>query len=218
MKRTHNCGALRKSDESVEVSLAGWVDRRRDLGGIIFIDLRDKHGKTQVVFNPETNPDVHKIADALRNEFVISIKGTVVLRPEGMINDKLPTGSIDVMVSELEILNKSETSPLSINDHKGVSKENDEVRLRYRYLDLRRPWVQKNILLKSDFLHKTRKFFDGKDFEDIETPVLCKSTPEFNFYKSLVDLSRRLLFRLWGSLSFRSFRKDKRKYKQNPSA
>jgi aspartyl-tRNA synthetase len=178
MKRSHNCGALRKSDEGSTVELAGWVDRRRDLGGIIFIDLRDKHGKTQVVFNPETNPEVHAIADALRNEFVIAIKGTVVLRPEGMINDKLPTGSIDIMVSDLEILNKAETSPLSINDHSETSRENDEVRLKYRYLDLRRPWIQKNILLKSDFLHHVRDFFHKNDFEDIETPVLCKSTPE----------------------------------------
>tara|TARA_B110000483_G_scaffold240030_1_gene319756 strand:- start:207 stop:1994 length:1788 start_codon:yes stop_codon:yes gene_type:complete len=178
MKRTHNCGKLRKENVEETVTLCGWVDRRRDLGGIIFIDLRDKYGKTQVVFNPEHNPDVHEVADALRNEFVIQITGKVQARPEGMINEKLPTGTIDIMVDELVILNKSETSPLSINDHNEVSKEGDDVRLKYRFLDLRRPWNQKKILLKSKFLQNSREFFAKHDFEDIETPILCKSTPE----------------------------------------
>lgn len=178
MKRTHNCGKLRSENVAEKVTLCGWVDRRRDLGGIIFIDLRDKYGKTQVVFNPEHNSQVHKLADTLRNEFVIQITGTVQARPEGMINEKLSTGTIDIMTDELVIFNKAEPSPLAINDHNQVSKENDDVRLKYRYLDLRRPWNQQKILLKSKFLTHARAFFAEHDFEDIETPVLCKSTPE----------------------------------------
>lgn len=178
MKRTHNCGQLRKDDIGSEVCLAGWVDRRRDLGGVIFIDLRDKYGKTQVVFDPQINGEVHAQADVLRNEYVIRIEGKVRPRPEGMENSKLPTGEIDIASSSLTILNKSETPPLSLNDFKEESKENEELRLKYRYLDLRRPWVQKNIMLKSEFLYQTHTFFHDNGFEEIETPVLCKSTPE----------------------------------------
>ncbi len=178
MKRTHNCGALGLNDIGNTVSLSGWVDRRRDLGGVIFVDLRDKHGKTQVVFNPEHNTKVHQIADQLRNEYVISIKGVVQKRPEGMENPKLKTGMIDVRVDELEILNESENPPLAINDPKELARENDELRLKYRYLDLRRPWIQKNLFLKSRFLKEVHHFFNKNEFEEIETPVLCKSTPE----------------------------------------
>jgi aspartyl-tRNA synthetase len=178
MKRTHTCGALRKSDVGQIVTLNGWVDRRRDLGGVIFVDLRDKYGKTQVVFDPARNADVHAIADQLRNEFVITVTGEVQARPEGMANDKLSTGDIDVKIDALTILNKSETPPLAINDPKEECKENDDLRLRYRYLDLRRPWIQKNLLLKSKFLGEVHSFFRKNGFEEIETPVLCKSTPE----------------------------------------
>jgi len=178
MKRTHNCGALRLEDVGKTVSLAGWVDRRRDLGGVIFVDLRDKYGKTQVVFDPERNQEVHQIADQLRNEFVISVTGVVQNRPEGMENDKLSTGKIDVKIDKIEILNTAETSPLAINDPKEESRENDDLRLHYRYLDLRRPWIQKNLILKSRFLKEVHNFFHENGFEDIETPVLCKSTPE----------------------------------------
>ncbi|MDR2732960.1 MAG: aspartate--tRNA ligase, partial [Fibromonadaceae bacterium] len=178
MKRTHNCGELRKGDVGKKVTLCGWVDRRRDLGGVIFVDLRDKYGKTQVVFDPARNADVHKIADALRNEFVIQATGEVQLRPEGMENEKLLTGNVDVKIDELVILNKAETPPLEINNAKEESKENDDLRLRYRYLDLRRPWIQRNLMLKSRFLGETHSFFRKNGFEEIETPVLCKSTPE----------------------------------------
>ncbi|NLB64703.1 MAG: aspartate--tRNA ligase [Fibrobacter sp.] len=178
MKRSHNCNELRKSDIGTTVSLAGWVDRRRDLGGVIFVDLRDKYGKTQVVFDPEHSQEVHTLADNLRNEFVIHIKGVVKSRPEGMENPKLDTGEIDVMVDELKILNKAETPPLTINEYKEIARENDDVRLRYRYLDLRRPWIQRNIILKSKFLGAVHAFFRENQFEEIETPVLCKSTPE----------------------------------------
>lgn len=178
MKRTHNCGELQKNDIGKTVTLCGWVDRRRDLGGVIFVDLRDKYGKTQVVFDPARNAEVHKIADALRNEFVIQATGEVQSRPEGMENEKLSTGNIDVKIDELIILNKSETPPLEINNAKEESKENDDLRLRYRYLDLRRPWIQKNLMLKSKLLGETHAFFRKNGFEEIETPVLCKSTPE----------------------------------------
>jgi aspartyl-tRNA synthetase len=177
MKRTHNCGELRLTDDKSEISLAGWIDRRRDHGGLIFIDLRDKYGKTQVVFEPDQK-DIFDTADSLRNEFVISIQGLVRPRLEGKINDKLPTGEIEIVASTLTILNKSEPLPIAINDHEQVSKEGEEVRARYRYLELRRPWVQKNISLKAEFLHHTRAFFYKYNFSDIETPVLCKSTPE----------------------------------------
>ncbi len=178
MKRTHTCGALRKSDIGQTVTLNGWVDRRRDLGGVIFVDLRDKYGKTQVVFDPARNADVHAIADQLRNEYVITVTGEVQGRPEGMQNDKLSTGDIDVKIDSLTILNKADTPPLAINDPKEECKENDDLRLRYRYLDLRRPWIQKNLLLKSKFLGAVHAFFRKNGFEEIETPVLCKSTPE----------------------------------------
>ncbi|HSQ42532.1 MAG TPA: aspartate--tRNA ligase, partial [Fibrobacteraceae bacterium] len=175
MKRTHNCNALRKTDIGATVTLAGWVDRRRDLGGVIFADLRDKYGKTQVVFD---NPNVNALADTLRNEFVIWVQGTVVARPSGMENSKLATGAIDVMVSELKVLNKAEPPPLVINDFNEQSRENDDLRLKYRYLDLRRPWIQKNLILKSRFLGEVHAFFRKNGFDEIETPVLCKSTPE----------------------------------------
>jgi len=178
MKRTHNCGELRKGDVGKTVTLCGWVDRRRDLGGVIFVDLRDKYGKTQVVFNPEWNAEVHELADTLRNEFVIQVAGEVQNRPSGMENEKLSTGDIDVKIKELVILNKAETPPLEINNAKEESKENDDLRLRYRYLDLRRPWIQKNLMLKSRFLGEAHAFFRKNGFEEIETPVLCKSTPE----------------------------------------
>jgi len=178
MKRTHNCGELRKSDVGKSVTLCGWVDRRRDLGGVIFVDLRDKYGKTQIVFNPEWGAEVHKIADTLRNEFVIEVTGEVQNRPAGMENEKLSTGDIDVKIKELVILNKAETPPLEINNVKEESKENDDLRLRYRYLDLRRPWIQRNLMLKSRFLGEVHSFFRKNGFEEIETPVLCKSTPE----------------------------------------
>lgn len=177
-KRTHNCGALRLENVGEKVTLSGWVDRRRDLGGVIFVDLRDKYGKTQVVFDPERNAEVHKIADQLRNEYVITVCGEVQKRPEGMTNDKLVTGQIDVKIDEIEILNASENPPLAINDPKEECKENDDLRLRYRYLDIRRPWIQKNLILKSKFLKEVYAFFYDNEFENIETPVLCKSTPE----------------------------------------
>ena len=175
MKRTHHCSQLRKEDSGKTVTLAGWIDRRRDHGGIIFIDLRDKHGITQVVFNPDHDAALHAQADALRNEWVVSVVGKVRPRPDDMVNPNRETGEIEVLADELTVLNKSETSPLVMNDFTETSREGEDIRFRYRYLDLRRPWVQKNLLLKSRFLAATRRWFEANGFEDVETP--CSASP-----------------------------------------
>lgn len=175
MRRTHHCYTLGAEDTGKEVVLMGWVQRRRDHGGVIFIDLRDREGITQVVFNPERNPEVHAKAHGLRGEFVIGIRGTVELRPEGMSNPNLKTGEIEVMVSELKILNKAETPPFMIEDRVDVS---ENLRLKYRHLDLRRPSIQKNIILRHRASAAVREFLNREGFLDLETPFLTRSTPE----------------------------------------
>jgi aspartyl-tRNA synthetase len=174
-KRTHTCGELRESNIAQEVVLNGWVDTRRDLGGLIFIDLRDRYGITQVVFEPSFEKDAHQLAGKLRSEFVISVEGTVRKRPPETDNAKIPTGHIDVMVKKIVILNEAQTTPFPISDNVNAS---EDLRLKYRYLDLRRPSVQKNFLLRHKMYQVTRKYFDQNGFVEIETPVLMKSTPE----------------------------------------
>jgi aspartyl-tRNA synthetase len=174
-KRTHTCGALRTSDIGKTVTLTGWVDVRRDLGGVVFIDLRDRYGKTQVVFAPQHSAQAHEIAQGLRAEFVISVTGKVENRPEGTANPDLATGDIDVDGLELTILNKSETPPFPIED--GI-EVNEDLRLRYRYLDLRRPVMQQNLLTRHRVYQATRAYYDRIGFIEIETPILMKSTPE----------------------------------------
>lgn len=174
-KRTHTCGELRVSDIGKTVTLTGWVDIRRDLGGVIFIDVRDRYGKTQVVFNPQTNASVHELAGSLRNEFVISVSGKVEHRPEGSVNPDLATGEIDVMATELQILNKAETPPFHIEDS---IETNEDLRLKFRYLDLRRPVLQNNMIVRHKLYQVVHRYFDENDFVEIETPVLMKSTPE----------------------------------------
>ena len=174
-KRTHSCGALRKSDIGATVTLTGWVDVRRDLGGVIFIDLRDRYGKTQVVFAPQHSEEAHELAQSLRSEFVISVTGKVENRPEGTANPEIATGDIDVVGTELTILNKSETPPFPIED--GI-EVNEDIRLRYRYLDLRRPVMQRNLLTRHRVYQSTRSYYDRNGFVEIETPILMKSTPE----------------------------------------
>ena len=174
-RRTHTCRQLRVEDQGKQVKLMGWVQRRRDHGGVIFVDLRDREGITQVVFNPDTNPDVHAKAHGIRNEFVLAVKGTVGPRPEGMVNPKLDTGGIEVMVSELRILNTAQTPPFLIEDNVDAS---ETIRLKHRHLDLRRPEIQKNILLRHKASQFIRNFLDNEGFVDIETPVLTRSTPE----------------------------------------
>lgn len=174
-KRTHTCGQLRESNIGEHVVLNGWVANRRDLGGVIFIELRDRYGITQVVFEPSYNSEAHEHAKKLRSEFVISIEGKVRKRPEGTENPDLSTGQIDVMVDKLLILNQAETPPFPIDDNVDAS---EDIRLKYRYLDLRRGEVQKNLLLRHRMYQITRKYFDTNGFVEIETPVLMKSTPE----------------------------------------
>jgi len=175
LRRTHHLNELCTADKDKEVVLMGWVQRRRDHGGVIFVDLRDREGITQVVFNPETDPTMHEKAHEIRSEYVITIKGIVGKRPEGMINKNLPTGEIEVNVLELKILNKAETPPFLIEDRVEAS---DNIRLKYRHLDLRRPAIQKNIIKRHKAGFAIRKYLNEKGFLDIETPFLTKSTPE----------------------------------------
>jgi aspartyl-tRNA synthetase len=174
-KRTQTCGELRSADIGSTVTLNGWVDTRRDLGGVIFIDLRDRYGITQVVFNPQQSPEAHSLASELRTEFVISVTGKVERRPEGTTNTDLATGEIDVMASGLAILNKSETPPFPIDDR---SETNEDIRLRYRFLDLRRPMLQRTLAVRSQMYQIVHRYFNERKFVEIETPVLMKSTPE----------------------------------------
>jgi aspartyl-tRNA synthetase len=174
-QRTHDCGSLTAQNIGQPVRLAGWVDTRRDHGGLIFIDLRDRAGITQVVFNPEINPEAHQQAHQLRSEYVISIRGKVRARPEGMANPNLKTGEIEVLVDTYELNNTSKTPPFTLEDTAEVS---EAVRLRYRFLDLRRPSLQKNFFIRHRVIQFIRNFLDQKGFCDVETPFLTKSTPE----------------------------------------
>ena len=174
-KRSHTCGELRKSDIGTTVTLNGWVDTRRDLGGVVFIDLRDRYGTTQVVFNPQISGTVHELSGTLRSEYVISVTGTVELRPEGTTNPELPTGEIDVMASELSILSKSETPPFPIDNR---LEAGEDIRLKYRYLDLRRPALQRNLIVRHQMYQLAHRYFDERGFVELETPMLMKSTPE----------------------------------------
>ena len=171
--RTHTCGDLREKNIDENVVLNGWVDTRRDLGGLIFIDLRDRYGITQVVFEPNFDKEAHELASNLRSEFVISIEGRVRKRPEGTENPTLSTGQIDVMVNKLIILNEAKTPPFPVKDDVDTS---EDVRLKYRYLDLRRPSIQKNILMRHKMYQVARKYFDENNFVEVETPVLMKSS------------------------------------------
>jgi aspartyl-tRNA synthetase len=173
--RTHNCGELREKNIGEHVVLNGWVDTRRDLGGIIFIEMRDRYGIMQVVFEPTFNESAHYQAKDLRNEFVIAVEGTVRKRPAGTENRALPTGLVDVMVDKLIILNEAKTPPFPIKDEVDVT---EDIRLKYRYLDLRRPRMQHNLMMRHKMYILTREYFDRNNFIEVETPVLMKSTPE----------------------------------------
>ncbi|MEK6864077.1 MAG: aspartate--tRNA ligase, partial [Nanoarchaeota archaeon] len=173
--RTHTCGELRKKDVTKTVVLEGWAQSRRDHGGVIFIDLRDRYGMSQVVFDPSHNNTIHKTAEHIGREFVLHVKGKVRDRKEGMINPKMPTGEVEVIVDELEILNESETPPMEIDDR---ILPNEELRLKYRYIDLRRPSMQEKIILRHNVVQATREFLNSKGFLEIETPLLVKPTPE----------------------------------------
>ncbi len=176
MMKTHTCGELREGDAGTIVQLAGWVNRRRDQGGLIFIDLRDRWGITQVVVDLEAAPNAHAIADNVRNEYVLRVHGTVRIRPEGTANPELATGDIDIVADEIEVLNRSHTPPFYINKDEGALDE--ALRMRHRYLDLRRETMQENILLRHRTVKFIRDFLDAEDFVEIETPILFKTTPE----------------------------------------
>ncbi|MFZ2089702.1 MAG: aspartate--tRNA ligase [Desulfobaccales bacterium] len=176
LSRTHSCGVLRANDEGREVVLMGWVQRRRDHGGLVFVDLRDREGITQVVFNPEINLDVHTKAGVLRDEYVLAVRGLVNLRPPEMINPQLDTGEIEVIVEELRILNSSKTPPFELEDFRVDISE--ALRLKYRYLDLRRPSIMKPILFRHRVAQAARRFLNEQGFIEVETPILTKSTPE----------------------------------------
>ncbi|MBN1368215.1 MAG: aspartate--tRNA ligase [Dehalococcoidales bacterium] len=175
MLKSHSCGELRKENVGQTVKLAGWVDRRRDHGGLIFIDLRDRDGVTQVVFNPEMSGTAHKTADQLRGEYVAGITGKVSMRPAGTENSKLATGDIEIVAESVAILNTSLTPPFYINEDIEVE---ENLRLKYRYLDLRRTRMKDNLLLRAKIVRFMRNFLESRGFIDVETPMLIKSTPE----------------------------------------
>ena len=175
MLRTADCGALRLSDAGSEVTLAGWVARRRDHGGIIFIDLRDRSGVVQVVCNPELHREAAGVADQLRQEWVVQIRGQVQQRPPGTANPAMSTGEVEVQAAAVTVLNSSRTPPFYIADDAGAD---ESLRLRYRYLDLRRPPMQQNLILRHRLVKYIRDFLDARGFLEIETPILIKSTPE----------------------------------------
>jgi len=173
--RTHHCNELTAADITKEVVLFGWVATRRDHGGVLFVDLRDREGITQVVFNPELDPKVHELAGHLRSEYCMAVKGRVTPRPQGMANSKLHTGEIEVLADKFEIFNASKVPPFLIEDSIDV---NEELRLKYRYLDLRRPIMQRNFILRHKVAHAARNYLSEQGFLEIETPFLTKSTPE----------------------------------------
>lgn len=174
--RTHTAGELRQSHSGNHVTLCGWVARRRDHGGLIFIDLRDRYGLTQLVFDPEIDPIAHKEAEELRGEWSISISGKVRSRAPGMANPKIPSGEIEIEVTKFIILSKSKTPPFSISDE--TSDVGEDLRLTYRYLDIRRGTILNHLVMRHKLTMTIRKFFDRNGFTDVETPILTKSTPE----------------------------------------
>ncbi len=172
--KTHGCGEVTKNDIGKEITIAGWVSAVRDLGGIIFVEVRDKSGLFQLVSDPQKNPEVYDVFQKLRDEFVIKATGVVSVRPEETYNDKLPTGTIEVYPSSLEILSKAEVLPFPLND----DSVNEDIRLKYRYLDIRRERVMNCLKLRHDIVKTMRNYFDKHNFTEVETPILIKTTPE----------------------------------------
>lgn len=177
MLKTHSCGELSAANIGELVTLAGWVNRRRDHGGLIFIDLRDRAGVTQVVVNPQTSPEAHDAAKDVRSEYVLMVRGEVAPRPDGTVNPNLRTGEIEVVARQVEVLNIAKTPPVPVSNALGI--EADEfLRLKYRYLDLRRPKMQRNLMVRHRLIKFIRDYLDSKGFIEVETPILINSTPE----------------------------------------
>lgn len=174
-KRSHLCGTLTKADVGKQVTLMGWVMRRRDHGGLIFVDLRDREGLAQVVFDPARAPEAHREAETVRNEYVVAVKGEVIPRPEGTVNPNMKTGEVEVLVTECKVLNRSKALPFTLDDYVDVA---ENLRLKHRYLDLRRTPLQQNLILRSRVSQVTRQYLTENGFLEIETPFLTKSTPE----------------------------------------
>ena len=174
-KRSHYCGDLTAKNIGNEVILMGWALRRRDHGGLIFIDLRDREGIAQVVFDPALNIEAHAVAESVRSEFVLAVKGTVIPRPEGTVNSTMKTGEVEIQVTECKLLNRSKPLPFMLDE---FSEANENIRLKYRYLDLRRPQLQHNLILRSKVSQLTRSYLSDNGFIELETPFLTKSTPE----------------------------------------
>ncbi len=178
LEKTHSCGQLRESNVGEQVVLMGWVAKKRDFGVLTFIDLRDREGLTQIVVSEETDLDTHEKAKLLRGEFVVAVKGQVFSRDEGTHNAKLATGDIEVHASEIMILNDAKTLPFELEVAGSQNLASEDLRLKYRYLDLRRPRLQRNIIMRAKMVSRIREFMDSRDFIEIETPILLKSTPE----------------------------------------
>src|SRR5919206_1912876 len=178
LERTHSCGALRQEDVGKTVTLMGWVARRRDFGPLTFVDLRDRDGLTQVVFNEETAQGAHAKAKDVRGEYVVAVTGEVVARAEGQHNPKLATGAVEVQARELLVLNTARTLPFQLEVTSSDALASEDVRLKYRYLDLRRPALQANLRLRARVVAAERRYLDAQGFTEIETPILIKSTPE----------------------------------------
>jgi aspartyl-tRNA synthetase len=178
LERTNTCGELRAANVGESVVLMGWVAKKRDFGVFTFIDLRDREGITQVVLSSETAPEAHTKAKGIRGEFVIAVKGTVVSRAEGTHNAKLATGDIEIKVDELLVLNDAAVPPFQLEVAGSENLAAEDTRLKYRYLDLRRPQLQNNIRMRAKAVRAIREYFDDRGFIEIETPILLKSTPE----------------------------------------
>ena len=174
LKRSHKCGKIGSENEGEKIVISGWVQKRRDHGGLIFIDIRDRSGIVQTVFDPD-DEEIFELAENLRAEYVVSVKGEVTKRPEGNINPEMETGEVEIEVEKLEILDEAETPPFHVENSVDVS---EDLRLKYRYIDLRRPFMKKIMKLRHKAMKKTRDYLVENDFWEIETPILTKSTPE----------------------------------------
>ena len=174
MMRTHYCGQLNESLADQEITLCGWVHRRRDHGGVIFLDIRDREGLAQVVFDPDRE-ETFALADRVRSEYVVKVRGKVRLRPAGAVNPNMASGAIEVLGYELEVLNQAETPPFPLDEYSDVG---EETRLRYRFIDLRRPEMAAKLKLRSRITSSIRRYLDENGFLDVETPILTRATPE----------------------------------------